>query len=126
MLGVFRATPSACALAFGVPRYLASCQRDVRSWRQSTAASLDNTGRRDRSFQTREVTTSRSRCLWAAVTTAAASKAAPQVDNATAVDPVDGVEEFESQLDAMVVEEDDDAPAPSEKPPSPRRQRYIK
>lgn len=61
--------------------------------------------------------------MWAAATKAAATEAAPPVDKATAVQPVDDVEEFESEMDAMMVD-DDDAPAPSEKPPSPGRMRY--
>lgn len=54
-------------------------------------------------------------CLWAAAT-----EAVPQADKAQAVEDVDDVEEFENELDAMVVEDD----APSEEPPSPRRLRY--
>lgn len=53
-------------------------------------------------------------CLWAAAT-----EAAPQTDKAQAGEEVDDIEEFENELDAMVVEDD----APSEEPPSPRRLR---
>lgn len=54
-------------------------------------------------------------CLWAAAT-----EAAPRVGKAQTADELDDVEEFESELDAMVVEGD----APSEEHPSPRRLRY--
>eukprot|EP00752_Nemacystus_decipiens_P011907 g10558.t1 len=51
-------------------------------------------------------------CLWAAAT-----DVAPQEDRATEEEEVDDIEEFETELDAMVVEDD----APSEEPPSPRK-----
>lgn len=55
-------------------------------------------------------------CLWAAAT-----EVAPQAGKAQEEEEVDGVEEFENELDAMVVEDD----APSEEPPSPRRLRCV-
>lgn len=59
-------------------------------------------------------------CLWAAAT-----EAAPQADKAKEREEVGDVEEFENELDAMIVEVEDDADAPSEEPSSPRRLRYA-
>lgn len=108
MLGVFRAAPSACAVAFGVPRFLTSCafHRGVRTCHSTIEA-------RPCSFQTRHA---RSMCLWAAAT-----ETAPRADKARE-EEVDDVEEFENELDAMVV--DGDADAPSGEPPSPRKLRW--
>lgn len=55
-------------------------------------------------------------CLWAAAT-----ETAPRADKARE-EEVDDVEEFENELDAMVV--DGDAGAPSGEPPSPRKLRW--
>lgn len=56
-------------------------------------------------------------CLWAAAT-----EAVPQVANAKGEEEVDDIEDFENELDAMVVE-DEDVTAQGERPPSPRRLR---
>ena len=56
-------------------------------------------------------------CLWAAAT-----EAAPHADKAQEEERVDDVEEFENELDAMVVEDE----APSEEPPSPRKLRCTR
>lgn len=116
MLGLFRSAPSTCALAFGVPRFLASCafQRGVRTCHSTAAAaSID---RRARSFESRP---GRSRCLWAAAT-----EAVPQAAHAKAKGEVGDVEEFENELDAMAVEDgDEDVPTEEKRPNSPRRLR---
>ncbi|CAM9571599.1 unnamed protein product [Ectocarpus sp. 12 AP-2014] len=103
MLGIFR-SPSPCAFAFGVPRFVTSCalQRGVRS---------------SGSFQIRQP--ERSMCLWTAATRAAPRGADKPAAAAGAEE--DDVEGFENELDAMVVEGDGDDATPEERPSSPRR-----
>lgn len=111
--GVFRCAPSACALAFGVPKFSASCvfQRGIRVCHPARpAVAVDR--RAACNFQTRQA---RSMCVWAAAT-----EATPQVDETSAAD---SVKEFEDELDAIAAGVDDEE-APLEEPSSPRRLRY--
>lgn len=63
-------------------------------------------------------------CLWAAATRQAPPRRADKPAAAAGVEE-DDVEGFENELDAMVVEGDDDDAPPEEHPSSPRRLRYA-
>lgn len=113
MLGVLRCAPSACALAFGVPRFLTSSS--IHRSGPPTAGGCLQTRAVLTSFSRQLSTQPRTVCLWAAVTQA--------VPETSKVDP--GVEEIEDELDALVSEsEDGDGEEdPSEGRPSPARLR---
>lgn len=110
MLGVIRSTPSACALAFGVPRLFTapSFQGRVLSGAHRSRP-IDTL----RSFQTRR----RTLCVWAAATEAVVETDRTELE----------AEEFEHELDSLKAQDDNDGDGeeeePSGDPPSPARLR---
>ncbi|CAN0041520.1 unnamed protein product [Scytosiphon promiscuus] len=115
VLGVFRSAPSACALAFGVPKFPRSCifEGSIRIYRAATPLSPAAVETKSRSFQTLQ---ERTTCLWAAATAATT----PQVEETSQAETADSVKEFEEELDAISAEGNDED-GPLEKLSPPRR-----
>ena len=111
MFGVIRSTPSACALAFGVPRLFTAPGFQGRFLSGACRSRPMDTLR---SFQTRQ----RALCVCAA-----GSEAAMLESDMTELE----VEEFEHELDALKAQDDScrdgEEEDPSGEPPSPARRR---
>ncbi|CAM9104818.1 unnamed protein product [Laminaria digitata] len=108
MLGVIRSTPSACALAFGVPRLFTAPSIQGRILSGGPRSRPIDTLR---CFQTRR----RTLCVWAAATEAVLDSDRTELQ----------AEELEHELDAMEAQDenggDGDEEEPSGEPPSPAR-----